>query len=86
VAWPESLRVRTAAALADLERDLRELRPRSDEDVLGVAKRVVLVLNNVNADHLSAGLVGYQAGEREELRAYINASLAESGIDVEALG
>jgi hypothetical protein len=30
-------------------------------------------LNKINADHLSAGLVGYRAGEREELRAYINA-------------
>jgi len=83
--WSESLRSRTDAALAAFEGQLSGLGSYSDEDVLGVVQRVVLALNQINEDHRNAGLTGYETGEREELSDYIEASLAESGIDVEAL-
>jgi hypothetical protein len=83
--WPESLRVGTDAALAVFEDELRALKSPSDEDVMGVVEHVVLALNKINEQHVSAGLVGYETGEREELCEYVDASLEESGIDVEAL-
>jgi len=85
VLWPKSLRTQTDAALAAFESELRALRSPADEDVLAVVERVVLALNEINERHVSNGLIGYETGEREELCAYIDASLAESGIDVEAL-
>lgn len=50
-----------------------------------MAERVVRALNAVNAQHGRAGLVGCEAGEREELCDYVNAALEESGLDPEAL-
>jgi hypothetical protein len=83
--WPQSLRVTTNAALAAFEDELHALVSRSDENALDAVKRVVLALNKINELHIRAGHVGYETGEREELCDYINASLEESGIDVEAL-
>jgi hypothetical protein len=83
--WPESLRVGTDTALAVFEDELRALKSPSDEDVLGVVERVVLALNKITEQHLSAGLMSYETGEREELCEYIDASLEESGIDVQEL-
>jgi hypothetical protein len=85
VLWPESLRADTDAALARFEAELRALSSPSDEDILGLVERVVLALNKISERHVSAGLIGYETGEREQLCAYIDASLEESGIDVEAL-
>jgi hypothetical protein len=83
--WPESLRIDTDKALATFEDELRALRSPSDENVLDLVQRVVLALNEVNRQHVSAGLMGYETGEREQLCYYIDASLEESGIDVAAL-
>jgi hypothetical protein len=83
--WPESLLASTDAALATFEDELRALSSASDADVLGAVKRVMLALNEVNAQQGRAGLVGYETDEREELCDYIDASVQESLIDVDAL-
>jgi hypothetical protein len=83
--WPESLRARTDAALADFESELAALKSSSDDDILGVVRRVVLALNIISDDHNEDGLTSYETEEREDLCGYINASLAEFGIDVQAL-
>jgi hypothetical protein len=83
--WPESLRVGTDAALARFEHELRALKSPADADILGVVQRLVLALNEINEQHERAGLIGYETDEREELCDYINASLEESGIDLEAV-
>jgi hypothetical protein len=85
VVWPESLRSGTDSVLAAFEDELRALASPSDEDVLGAVRRVVLALNKINEQQARAGSIGYETGEREELREYIDASLEESGIDVRAL-
>jgi hypothetical protein len=83
--WPESLRVRTDAALATFEDELHELTSASDAQVLDVVRRVVLSLNKINDEHVRAGELGYETGEREDLCEYIDTTLGESGVDVEAL-
>ncbi len=80
--WPESLLNSTDAALTGFEDNLRILTSPSDDDVLDTVKRLVLVLNQINAQY---GGAGYETDEREELCDYIDASLSEAGIDVEAL-
>jgi hypothetical protein len=80
--WPESLLNSTDAAITGFEHNLRTLAAPSDEDVLDTVKRLILALNQINAQH---GGTGYETGEREELCDYIDASLSESGIDVETL-
>ena len=83
--WPESLRVRTDKALATFEDGLQALVSPSDEDILGVVKRLVLALNTINQQHVHTGQVGYETDEREQLCDYIDASLSEAGVDLEAL-
>jgi len=85
VLWPESLVASTDAALAAFEDELHELMSPSDADVFRAVQRVVLALNKINEQHVRAGQLGYETGEREELCEYIDASLGESGIDVGAL-
>lgn len=80
--WPESLLTSTDAALTAFEDNLRTFTSPSDEDVFDTVKRLVLALNQINAQH---GGAGYETDEREELCDYIDASLSESGINVEAL-
>ena len=80
--WAESLLNSTDAALTGFEDNLRTLASSSDEDVFDTVKCLILALNQINAQH---GGSGYETGEREELCDYIDASLSESGIDVEAL-
>jgi hypothetical protein len=53
--------------------------------VLDVVKRLVLALNEINRQHFSAGLMGYETDEREKLCDYIDESLEEAAISVEAL-
>ena len=80
--WPESLLNSTDAALTGFEDNLRTLTLPSDEDVFDTVKRLILTLNQINAQH---GGAGYETDEREELCDYIDASLSESCIDIEAL-
>lgn len=74
----------TDAALAAFEDELYALKSPSDSDVLDVVKDVVLALNEINEQHVNTGQTGYETDEREELCDYIDASLEESGIDVES--
>ena len=83
--WPESLRSATDAALARFEAEVRALSLPSDEEILGVVKRLVLTLNKINDEHVRSGKTGYETDERDELCDYINASLQQAGIDVQAL-
>jgi nucleotide-binding universal stress UspA family protein len=85
ILWPESLRSRTDAALAEFEVDLHALRQPSDEEILDVVERLVLTLNKINEDQVRADEIGYETGEREELCDYITASLQAAGIDVVSL-
>ena len=80
--WPESLLNSTDAALTRFEDNLRTHTSPPDEDVLDTVECLILTLNQINAQH---GGAGYETDEREELCDYIDASLSESGIDVEAL-
>jgi hypothetical protein len=79
--WPDSLIARTDAVLAAFEAEARTV-PDSDEAVFGVIERVVVALNDVNAEH---GGAGYETDERELLCAYIDEVLTEAGVDVAAL-
>lgn len=83
--WPQSLLVSTDAALATFENELREHVSASDDQVLDVVRHVVLALNKINDEQVDEGKLGYETGEREELCEYIDATLAESGVDVDAL-
>ena len=85
IVWPESLRSRTNAALAEFEAELHALTQPSDEEVLAVVERLVLSLNTIDDDHVQAGKIGYETGERDELCDYISAALHEAGIDVVSL-
>jgi hypothetical protein len=80
--FPESLLVATDGALAAFEADLRWIDPSSDEAVFEIVERVVLDLNRINDQHDGAG---YETGEREDLCAYIDATLRDSGVDIDAL-
>ena len=80
--FPESLLVRTDQTLEAFQAVLAKLPDPSDDQVLAVVKRTILALNKVNREH---GGTGYETGEREELCDYIDNSLTEAGIDVEAL-
>ena len=83
--WPRSLRIGTDAALATFERELHALRAPADADILDVVQRLVLTLNEINQQHVRAGLTGYETDEREQLCDYIDASLEDSGFDLAAL-
>jgi hypothetical protein len=90
VLWPHSLIASTDAALAAFEADLTALlsasgKTANDSDVLAVVCLAVLALNAINDQHKRAGLTGYETDEREDLCAYIDATLAEAGIDAAAL-
>jgi hypothetical protein len=56
----------------------------ADDVILDAVRRLILDLNAIHRQHVQAGHLGYETGEREELCSYIDA-LTESGIDVAAL-
>ncbi|NVI91451.1 hypothetical protein [Actinomadura sp. BRA 177] len=80
--FPESMLVRTDQVLRRFEADLAALNSPSDEDVFRAIKQVVRTLNEVNEEYDHAA---YETGEREQLCDYIDKSLTETGVDVEAL-
>lgn len=80
--FPESLLSRTDEALSAFESEARAFSGPSDEQVFGVVERVVLALNMINDDHKGAA---YETSEREVLCTYIDQTLGEAGIDVQAL-
>ena len=80
--FPESLLTRTDEVLATFEAEVAELVDPSDDDVFAAIERVVLVLNAVNDSYDGAA---YETEEREQLCAYIEDTLTEAGVDVDAL-
>lgn len=80
--FPESLLVRTDEAFRAFETEVAALNRPSDEEIFGAIERVVFALNAVNEQHDGAA---YETGEREQLCRYIDESLTEAGIDVDAL-
>ena len=80
--FPESLLTDTDVALDAFEAEVRRFEPPSDDEVFGVIERVVLDLNRINREH---GGGAYETAERELLCDYIDESLGEAGVDIEAL-
>jgi hypothetical protein len=80
--WPESLIVSTDTAMNDFEPVLPSLAAATDDAIFDAIRDFVLVLNRINDEH---GGSGYETGEREELCQYIEESLHEAGVDVDAL-
>ena len=83
--WSPWLIERTDTALAEFEREIPTLDVRSDEAVLDLVRQIVLALNEINEVDDDNGGPGYETGEREELCEYIDASLTEAGVDLDAL-
>jgi hypothetical protein len=79
--FPEDMLIRTDEVLQPFERELTALTDPTDEEIFAVIQHVVLALNKVNDDYDSAA---YETGEREQLCEYIEDSLTENGIDVDA--
>ncbi|MGI8332908.1 hypothetical protein ACRYCC_23400 [Actinomadura scrupuli] len=80
--FPEPMLNSTDEVLLLFERELTSLTNSSDEDIFAVIERVVLALNKVNDQHDGAA---YETGEREQLCEYLEESLIETGIDIDAL-
>ncbi|WP_144120986.1 hypothetical protein [Catellatospora sichuanensis] len=78
--WPPTFIEAVDIALAAYENEVAGLRDPSDDDVSAVAERVVLALNEIDAED---DLI--ETGERDELCEYIEAVLTNAGIDVDAL-
>jgi hypothetical protein len=79
---PASLLTCTDQVLSEFESDVDAFFGPSDERVFGAIERAVLALNAVNDEH---DRTGYETGERDQLCHYIEETLEDAGIDVEAL-
>ncbi|MFJ3960078.1 hypothetical protein [Streptomyces sp. NPDC090036] len=82
--YPESLLRATDGALQAFEDEVRVLREPSDEAVFGTVERVVLALNAIDRDKQHGG-PHFCTEEREQLCEYIDLTLSEHGVDVDAL-
>jgi hypothetical protein len=80
--FPESLLSCTDEALSAFEAEVGAFSAPSDDQVFGAVEHVIVVLNTVNDTHDGAG---YETAEREALCDYVDGTLEEAGIDVEAL-
>jgi hypothetical protein len=78
--WPESLITSTDSAFDNFEGVLTSLDVTNDTAVLDTIRDFVLVLNLIS----DRNYPGYETGERDELCAYIETSLEEAGVDVDA--
>lgn len=90
ILWPDSLIDDTDRSLDAFQDDLDALLPSAgdsiaDDVILDAVRRLILDLNAIHRQHVQAGHLGYETGEREELCSHIDATLTESGIDVAAL-
>ncbi|TDB82204.1 hypothetical protein E1264_31690 [Actinomadura sp. KC216] len=79
--YPEAMLVRTDEVLQPFEREIAALTDPADDEIFAAIERVVLALNKVNDDYDGAV---YETDEREQLCEYIERSLAEAGIDIDA--
>jgi hypothetical protein len=80
--YPASMMLRTDEVLAEFEAEVAAFDDPSDEEVFAAVENVVLALNGVNEEYDDAA---YETDERENLCAYLDATLTEAGIDVAAL-
>jgi hypothetical protein len=80
--FPEPMLAETDEVLAAFEAEIRWIGSATDEEVFGVIERTVLALNRVNDRYDGAA---YETDEREMLCAYLEASLREARVDVDAL-
>lgn len=80
--YPESMMQRTDEVLAEFEAEVAAFDDPSDDEVFAAIESVVLALNGVNEEYDEAA---YETEERENLCAYLDATLTEAGIDVAAL-
>jgi hypothetical protein len=80
--YPESMMLRTDEVLAEFEAEVAAFADPSDDEVFAAIENVVLALNAVNEEFDDAA---YETEERENLCAYLDATLTEAGIDVAAL-
>jgi hypothetical protein len=79
--FPESMLIRTDEVLSYFENEVAALINPSDEHIFTVIEHVVLALNTVDSQYNGSA---YETGEREQLCEYIEESLIEVGIDVDA--
>jgi hypothetical protein len=80
--FPESLLSSTDEVLSAVESEVRTFSDPSDEQVFGAVEHVVVALNVIDDNYSGAA---FETGEREVLCTYIDKTLGEAGIDVEAL-
>ncbi|MEV4513901.1 hypothetical protein AB0K00_33705 [Dactylosporangium sp. NPDC049525] len=80
-AFPPAFVAAVDVALEAYELEVASLDPPTDEAVWAAVERVVLALNDIDADH------GHpiETISREELSEYIEDVLTDAGIDLEAL-
>jgi hypothetical protein len=80
--YPESMMLRTDEVLAEFEAEVAAFDDPSDDEVFAAVENVVLALNAVHEEYDEAA---YETEERENLCAYLDATLTEAGVDVAAL-
>jgi hypothetical protein len=83
--WSEYLLTHTDSALDGFETAVMRLSNPSDDQVMATVQGVMLSLNRVNADLRDRDETPYETDERENLCAYIDQTLVEAGIDLDAL-
>jgi hypothetical protein len=80
--YPPDLLARMDEVLAGFEREVGGLTSASDDEVLATIRRVVLALNTLN-DEYDKGAI--ETAERDLLCAYIDETVAQAGVDLDAL-
>jgi hypothetical protein len=83
--WSDYLLTHTDAVLEDFEVAVARLRDPSDSEIMAEVKKVVLALNKVSEELYDRGAFPYETDEREALCTYIDQTLEDAGVDLEAL-
>jgi nucleotide-binding universal stress UspA family protein len=83
--WSEYLLTHTDIVLDAFEIAVQRLTSPSDDQIMAAVKEVVVGLNAVSAELDDRGEMPYETDEREELCAYIDETLEEAGVDLDAL-
>jgi hypothetical protein len=83
--WSEYLLTHTDAVLDGFDTAVQRLSSPTDDQIMAVVKEVIVGLNRVNADLIDRDETPYETGERDELCTYIDETMEEAGIDLDAL-
>jgi hypothetical protein len=83
--WSDYLLTGTDVVLDSFDLAVRELSNPADDQIMAAVHDAITGLNLVNADLRKRGETPYETDEREALCAYIEVSLEEAGIDLDAL-